>query len=156
MAVNKVNDALDDFVSLPVPRRFYEAVLVHLARLSADEMSVPTNAVSENNQPTNGELSFRGWTRPDVRRLSQEVTNPGVRAVFELPFQNGKETVSMRELMEYTSRTSRQISGDMAGLARKTKRDFASATWPFKPSTGNDGLAEYRIPRYVQEWWREG
>lgn len=146
----------EEFVSLPIPRRFYEEVLWYLATLRSAELSGPTISVSESEQAHDSELSFRGWTRPDVRRLSQEVTNPGVRAVFALPFKNGKETVSMRELMDYTGRTSRQISGDMAGLAQKTRRDFSSETWPFMPSKGGDGLAEYRVPRYVQEWWQEG
>lgn len=156
MATDGSTDDREKFLSLPIPSRFYEEVLLYLATLRAAELNGPTILVSESEQPHADELSFRGWTRPDVRRLSREVANPGVRAVFELPLRNGKETVSMRELMDYTSRTSRQISGDMAGLSRRTKRDFSSETWPFMPSTGDDGLAEYRIPRYVQEWWQEG
>lgn len=156
MASDGFNVNQEDFVSLAIPRRFYEEVLLYLARLRAAELSEPTISALDNMQAGKDELSFRGWTRSDVRRLSHEVTNPEVRAVFTLPFENGKETVSMRELMDFTGKNSRQIAGGMAGLARMTKRDFGSETWPFMPSTGGDGLAEYRVPRFVQEWWQEG
>lgn len=146
----------EDFVSLPIPRRFYEEVLLYLAKLKDTELNESDFPVSDSARPGYGELSFRGWTRSDVRRLSREITNPDVRAVFTLPFENGNETVSMRELMNYTGKTSEQISGGLAGLTRKAKRDFGSETWPFLPSTGGDGLAEYRVPRFVQEWWQEG
>lgn len=149
-------DKQDEMVLLPIPKRFYPAILQYLGELLQREASgqgipgsQPAQAASED--------THREWTRDDVLRLKSMVHNPTILELFEIAKEQDGQLVSIRELEVRTGRRFGQVRADLAGLTRMVRTRLNHANWPFAAVWAADGKAQmsYKIPDNVLQWWYE-
>jgi hypothetical protein len=124
-----------------VPRRLLEELAALLDKNDGPPVSVPGN----------GE-----WTEKMVRQLQAElVRHPGARAVADEVAHRPGELVSLIEVAEHARINKQNISNDLSGMSKTTRRLFGSKRWPFRAVDTAQGM-HYVMQPEIARWWLAG
>src|SRR5712691_10761754 len=86
--------------------------------------------------PDNGE-----WTERMVRELKRELVKyPGARAVGDHAAERTGELVRLTDIAQWARIAKQQISNDLSGMSKATRRLFGAKKWPFRAVVTGQGM----------------
>jgi hypothetical protein len=145
-----MNTLNGEFVMVPVPQRFYPAVIKALADAQAAE---------QGDRGALAVVDARGaWTLEQVRKLRGMLDNPTMLALMNLTCQRPGTPISFVEVCEHAGRQKAKAQADLAHFTKLIKLHFnTEGNWPVTPHpAGADGSISYEATTEVAAAWQEG
>ncbi|WP_055586954.1 helix-turn-helix domain-containing protein [Peterkaempfera griseoplana] len=152
-----MSEALQQFVSIPVPSQFAPQIYAYLAELTG--AAGPQRAQDDRQD---GPMSER-WTVEDFRRLiaDQRDSVQVTVAVLDILAEQPRERVSYTHLAEKLGLERSRLQGALSGFSRVLRSGYDGLVWPMtwvETLTGEPGLKKeyfYTVTETVAERWRE-
>ena len=149
---------MNDIVMVPVPRQHLEAVYGFLAGRTSSEG--PTSP-PEQGVEVEGQYS---WTREMLLKLKTNLHLQDARTLLDAVAAASPEEVSMRDVAADNEIDPLKLRAQMGALTKLAKKLFSEPIWPVAVRYGDEagtetkpgatGLAYYRMPMEVAEWWK--
>ncbi len=111
----------------------------------------PRAEVVESQPPTDA-IAFRPWTQDRVIRLRRELTNPNIRALFDLCAARPNKFVTIREIEAKTGAAQPTVRAALAGLTMFLKSRFKAKNWPLDWDFST-GMSRYKMTAEIAAWW---
>jgi hypothetical protein len=112
----------------------------------------PSAEVVVNSQPPADAIVFRPWSQDRVIRLRREMTNPNIRALFDLCAARPNKFVTIREIEAKTGAAQPTVRAALAGLTMFLKSRFKTRNWPLEWDFST-GMSRYRMSTDIATWW---
>lgn len=155
-----LNDADVDIKCIRLrPYRLGDRVLVDVQQLiplvDAEEYTV--RAREKQRETVATALPDVPWTEPDFVTLVERITNPTLRAMFELCSESPDTFVTMTDVRERSQQTPAQARGAFGGFTLILRNLFQRKNWPVDAewSVTGDGQVSYRLSAERAAWWRK-
>lgn len=145
----------DDFVEVPVPRRYVLDVYEFLAaRKQKDSAISPTEIAGKDNRNQWWEAYGR------VARLKQATTNKTVLTMLNLAARHPKEWVSFTDVYQEAECSSNQARADLRGLTLLLPKLFPDtnqgALWPVEIRDREGSPIQYCMSNEIARQWNGG
>lgn len=96
------------------------------------------------------------WTESMVTAFKAEVGRRYTHAaqIFNAAAEASPNLLLFREFIQRTGLQERQVSAELGGASKASRRLFGRVTWPMTAQDSADGMT-YQMPLEVARWWLE-
>lgn len=147
-------EATREFVSLPVPAQYFDAMVQHLAELVATAQSSNQPTATPRPRPAAQTLPLVPWTAAEIAALDGMADKPGPRALMDLAAERGVGVrVPLPDILARTGLSHDALRSQLGGLSRRVHHHFGRRNLPWEVDWSSGKAAYYIGSADIAQWW---